>query len=450
MDDHTKDITSRSLIFLAILFVLAITLLGIGLRKNIHDLEKELTVLPTLASTAVSLAQPTSLPYTTPQPTSTQLSVALPTLTPAPTIESTTIQTKPEDNPRETATLNPLAASYAFSVTQSVDILPAMVTHTVQSDDRLIDLSNTYQSTLSDIMAVNEIFNSNALSIGQKIMIPVNSALYSLSEYDLNLAYQREIIGYSTGNHPIEVFTFGHGAHQISLVGGIHGGYEWNTTRLAYETITYLAAHPETVPDNVTLHIIPSANPDGIVAIIERTGNLHQNELPTAAQTDPTAIFDSRFNSNNVDLNRNWGCNWSEQALWRTIPIEPGPFPFSEVENQVLRQFLTNQDSSVSLVVFWHSAAGIVSPGKCGEEVHPLSVELGQIYSNAAGYVLQDFTAYLVTGDASDWLVTQDIASFSVELTDHYAIDWEKNLNGLQAILTYYQELEDVDTTGDK
>lgn len=448
MDDYRHAI-SRSFMFLAALFVLAITLLGIMLRKNIDDGEKELTVLPTLASTAVSLAQPTYLSYMTLVPTSTQVSIVLPTLTPAPTIEFTTIQTESQDIQQERI-LNPLLESYSFLTMQSIDIFPAVITHTIQTDDRLIDLANTYQSTLSDIMIANEMFNSNALSIGQKIMIPVNSTLYSLSEYDLNLPYQWEIIGYSTGNHPIEVFTFGHGVHQIVLVGGIHGGYEWNTTRLAYETITYLAAHPETVPDNVTLHIIPSANPDGIVAIIGRTGSLHQNELPTAAQTDPTAIFDSRFNSNNVDLNRNWGCNWSEQALWRTTPIEPGPFPFSEVENQVLSQFLINQDSSVSLAVFWHSAAGIVSPGKCGEEVHPLSVELGRIYSNAAGYILQDFTAYLVTGDASDWLVTQNIASFSVELTDHYAIDWEKNLNGLQAILTYYQEFEDVDANGDK
>jgi len=46
-------------------------------------------------------------------------------------------------------------------------------------------------------------------------------------------------IGRSAGGLPIEAYRFGRGPIRLILVGGIHGGYEWNTILLAYAVIDH-------------------------------------------------------------------------------------------------------------------------------------------------------------------------------------------------------------------
>jgi murein tripeptide amidase MpaA len=215
-------------------------------------------------------------------------------------------------------------------------------------------------------------------------------------------------------------------------VGGHHGGYEWNTTTLAYEVIDYLRANPEVVPTAVTVHIIPTANPDGIYAVTGKTGRI------TASDVYVSDSFSARFNAYGVDLSRNWDCEWSATALWRDQPVNPGSEPFSEIENQVLRTFFRQQEQ-LRVVVFWHSQATLVSPGSCGEPHQP-SIELANVYARAANYPVQEFSAYEITGDASNWLAKEGIPSFSVELTTHESTDWERNRAGVLALLALYGE----------
>src|SRR5690606_3063691 len=54
----------------------------------------------------------------------------------------------------------------------------------------------------------------------------------------------QEHIGYSTQGRAINAYTFGHGSQQLLFVGGVHGGYEWNSVLLAYEFIDYIKEHP--------------------------------------------------------------------------------------------------------------------------------------------------------------------------------------------------------------
>jgi len=56
--------------------------------------------------------------------------------------------------------------------------------------------------------------------------------------------------------------------------------------------------------------------------------------------------------------------------------------------------------------------------------------------SRFCGYpVYERFTHYDVNGDAGDWLSTQGIPAFTVELKSRDQLDWEMNLAGLQALL---------------
>jgi len=48
------------------------------------------------------------------------------------------------------------------------------------------------------------------------------------------------IIGFSAEGRPLEVYTFGQGEIEDMVIGGIHGGYEWNTIALADQLIKYV------------------------------------------------------------------------------------------------------------------------------------------------------------------------------------------------------------------
>lgn len=224
----------------------------------------------------------------------------------------------------------------------------------------------------------------------------------------------------------------GRGPHHVVLIGGIHGGYEWNTISLAYQMIDHFQENPQEIPSDVTLHIIPAANPDGQFVVVGQDGRF------LAADVDPTGNnFPGRFNSNNVDLNRNWDCNWQTTGLWRDQEIDAGSAPFSEPETAALRDYLLALQPTA--VVFWHSAANGVYGAGCPDLYQP-AYELAQLYGSAAGYPIYDlFDSYAVTGDASDWLALKGIPAITVELKTHEALDWEKNLAGVTAVLDAQQ-----------
>lgn len=233
-------------------------------------------------------------------------------------------------------------------------------------------------------------------------------------------------IGQSVQGRSIVNHLFGRGPVDIILVGGMHGGYEWNTTLLAYDFIDYFRGQPAAIPPEVTLHIIPNANPDGLYAVT-------QHESRFAATDVLSDTIPGRFNGNGVDLNRNWGCNWSEQAQWRGQAVLGGSEPFSEPEAQSLRSYFL--EVRPAIVVLWHSAANGVFVAGCPDP-DPASYVLAELYGKAASYpVYPGFTFYPVTGDASDWLASQGIPAFTVELTTHEALDWEQNLAGVLALM---------------
>jgi hypothetical protein len=86
-------------------------------------------------------------------------------------------------------------------------------------------------------------------------------------------------LGQSYNGHVIEAYKFGDGDTILIFVGGIHGGYEWNTILLAYTAIDYFQANPQTIPPNITLYIIPSANPDGQFLVTGKEGRFVPNDL---------------------------------------------------------------------------------------------------------------------------------------------------------------------------
>ncbi|MEL6149234.1 MAG: M14 family metallopeptidase [Chloroflexota bacterium] len=220
-------------------------------------------------------------------------------------------------------------------------------------------------------------------------------------------------IGQSVDERNLVVHEFGSGGSTILLVGGIHGGWEANTIVLMNELIDHFAANPTDILPEVSLHIVPVMNPDG-----------------AATGSD----LDSRFNANNVDLNRNWACGWQAEAVWRDVPVDAGAGPFSEPETRAVAAYVERVNPQAAL--FYHSAAGGVFAGNCDQRPGEWrSGRLEAIYGEVAGYTYgETFSAYPVTGTAPSWADGLGIASVDVELLSARNSEFERNLRAVIAV----------------
>lgn len=238
-----------------------------------------------------------------------------------------------------------------------------------------------------------------------------------LSEVEQAERGNTTLIGASVSGSEIIAHHFGEGEKEILLVGGVHGGYSPSTAKLASELMAYYGTHESEIPSNLTLTIIPNLNPDGAT----KSG---------AA---------GRFNANNVDLNRNFDCDWSATGVWQNREVSGGTAPFSEPEAAALRDYVNTYDPAAAVV--WFGAEGKVYPSACEGTPSKASVTLAATFASAAGYPAEaEFDAYAITGDMVNWMAKQGIPAISVLLTTHEGSEFEKNLAGVQAILNAYAE----------
>ena len=224
-----------------------------------------------------------------------------------------------------------------------------------------------------------------------------------------------EVIGQSVQGRPIVVYRLGTGPIKRALIGAIHGGYEWNTVDLMTKTLTYLRDNPALIPADLTLYILPIANPDGYATGTDR--------------------ISGRLNANGVDLNRNWNYQWQITATHGTNPVSAGTAAFSEPETVAMRDFIMNRH--IEAVVFYHSAFTAVFQG--AGITTSKTVELAKSLAKETGYryLPEGVVGQITTGDSIDWLTVQGVTAVEVELTTHQTIDWEQNLRGLLAFLNW-------------
>ena len=232
-------------------------------------------------------------------------------------------------------------------------------------------------------------------------------------------------IGQSVNGAPLEAVRLGSGPITLVFVGGLHAGFAPGTVELANRVIEYFSENLAEIPPEITLVVIPNANPDSPRAPGQLAG---------------------RLNGNGVDLNRNWDCRWVPNPVWGDEPKEGlgGAEPFSEPEVRSLANFITVQKSTA--VIFWQarSAEGLVSPGECAEN-SSVSKTLANIYGGATDYHIADFEELVdieVQGDVTNWLDSQGIPAISVLVTDYNATDFEQNLAAIEAVLRFYANQE--------
>jgi predicted deacylase len=237
------------------------------------------------------------------------------------------------------------------------------------------------------------------------------------------------VIGTSVKGRAIDAYTYGSGPTQLLFVGGIHGGYEWNSVLLAYTFMEYLDTNPTVLPPDLTVTVIPSANPDGVFAVVGKEGRFTSADVSTSTLVQESG----RFNAHGVDLNRNFDCKWKPKSTWRSKEVSAGTKAFSEPETQALRNVIAS--TTPRAVIFWHSQSNAVYASQCEKGILPETLALMNTYALAAGYpAVKSFDAYVTTGAADDWLASQNIPAITVELKTHETIEWDKNLAGIKAL----------------
>ncbi len=240
-----------------------------------------------------------------------------------------------------------------------------------------------------------------------------------------------DIIGKSVEGRKIKSFTFGTGSTSVLFVGGMHGGYEWNSVLLAYEIMDEIEKKNIKIPDNVTVHVIPNLNPDGLFVATGLIGKFKANDIKDNKMHISGA---GRFNANNVDLNRNFDCNWKKQSSWKNNLVSAGTKPFSEPEARALRNYV--EKIKPKAVIFWHSKANKVYASECNNGVLPGTIKLMNTYADNANYgKVKKFTAYPITGDAEGWLASINIPAITVELGSRTDTELNKNVKGVQAVI---------------
>ena len=245
----------------------------------------------------------------------------------------------------------------------------------------------------------------------------------------------KSIIGKSVEGREITAYHYGKGDLELLFIGGIHGGYEWNTTLVAYELMDYLEENPTSIPENIQVTVIPVLNPDGLQKVVNTTGRFTKDDIfLSLEETVP-----GRFNANNVDLNRNFDCDWQPTGTWQNRTVSGGSKAFSEPESLAIKNYV--ETNSPDAVVVWYSAAGGVFSSSCRDGVLPETRTITDVYAKASGYSAhEDFDFYEITGDAVDWLAKNNIPAISVLLSTHEDVEWTKNLAGIKALLEHYTE----------
>jgi len=227
------------------------------------------------------------------------------------------------------------------------------------------------------------------------------------------------VIGYSVAGKAIEVHRFGNGPTARMIVGGIHGGNEGNTIKLANELIDYVTEHPEIIPENITLYILPNLNPDGLAR---------------------ARGVDGRVNDNGVDLNRNWPYRWERDydrtSCWHYRPTTAGDYAASEPETSALLVFIVSHPEIDALVSYHAAALGIFAGGV--PDYKP-SIRLAKSLAKVSTYPYPPKdVGCIYTGNLTDWASsTREIAAVDIELHNFRHTDFDENLKILNVFLKF-------------
>ncbi len=215
--------------------------------------------------------------------------------------------------------------------------------------------------------------------------------------FEFKTTYQERIVyGKSVEGRDLVAYFFGNNDDRgvkIMLTGAIHGE-EWRSGDLSRLVRYFQDNEWEMEGRNKSFVIVPDTNPD-------------------------SSRIDRRYNSNGVNLNRNWPAYW-EPGYNR------GPYPLSEPEVKNLYD-LTLEEMPDYLISYHSQWApyGIIFPGNEG---YVETMNFCYWVSSKTGYPVGIYPyETIVAGDQAVWAETVGIRSMIIEATCKKCTDWDKN-----------------------
>lgn len=188
-------------------------------------------------------------------------------------------------------------------------------------------------------------------------------------------------IGTSAQGRDMTSYTFGSGTTALLFVGATHGN-EKSSAYILQNFIDYLEDHPDAIPADHKVVIVPKINPDGFAA-------------------------NSRVNANNVDLNRNFpASNWKSTVKLpdqTVLATGGGVTALSEPESSALAKYV--QRNTFRMIISYHARASVVIPNDSGDSVavarkYADQSPVGFLANSSSG----SFFNYDTTGAFEDWV----------------------------------------------
>ncbi len=180
-------------------------------------------------------------------------------------------------------------------------------------------------------------------------------------------------LGRTVEDRPILGLRIGSGPWGVRILGAHHGD-ELSSSELALAVAERLLEDPV----QAEVWVVPQVNPDGVAD-------------------------GSRYNARWVDLNRNYGYEWSEREYFG------GDGPFSEPESRAMRTLASYRGFSGGLSL--HAGAALIcyvwNHSTADSPDEPLLVAQSEAYRqrcDAEGFYLVNGAAWYITyGDSTDW-----------------------------------------------
>lgn len=208
-------------------------------------------------------------------------------------------------------------------------------------------------------------------------------------------------LGKSVKGTPILAAIFGNGKKRVIIFGGIHGN-ESDSSIVAKALMG--SFFQETAPEELTVIVVPDANPDGLLA-------------------------NTRVNARGVDINRNFpSTSWKSEYLDENQ--FPGMQPASEPETVALLKLL--ESSPPDFIITLHAAMGCVNWDGPGEQ-------LARVIASVNGYPLCGYLGYDTPGSLGTFMgVDRKLPVVTIELRRARASELvAENLPALRAVLSY-------------
>ncbi len=228
---------------------------------------------------------------------------------------------------------------------------------------------------------------------------------------DLPEGIEQIVLGETVEGREVSAFHFGrNGKVKILFLAGIHGN-EVGTVKLMHRLVDFLRGNFRFL--GVEIFVIPCLNLDGLARAIEQPAYFKAGEI-------------GRFNSNGVDLNRNFDTpSFRSENYWyfgdKNVRVNCGEKVFCEPESRMLADFV--KEKSVNVLYSFHNR---------GREVYGsadrLAQDLVKDFVKWSGYRYvgeEEEVGKGQTGTLKEWCEVSGVSYVEVECRSRWASDWE-------------------------